>query len=60
VGGVQRGSVVLMGVVFGRALRWGGKVFLQHSDFVVGSGNCARFWHDCWCGDHPLMDRFLS
>ncbi len=36
MGGVLRGSVELMGVVFGRALRWGGKVFWQHRDFVVG------------------------
>ncbi len=32
--------------------------FFQHIEFVVGLGNRLRFWHDKWCGDMTLMDRF--
>ena len=36
----------------------GWEVYLQHVEFVVGSGSRVRFWHDKWCGEIPLWDRF--
>jgi hypothetical protein len=28
--------------------------FVKYTSFVVGDGSRIKFWHDSWCGDHPL------
>ncbi len=37
---------------------WDG--FSQYVTFDVWLGNRFRFWHDKWCGDRPLKERFLA
>ena len=36
----------------------GWEAFAQHLDFVVGTGDQVRLWHDIWCGDLLLREVF--
>ena len=33
-------------------------LFQRYIGFEVGKGNKVRFWHDNWCGDGLLKDKF--
>ena len=39
-------------------IRMGWETFSHCTRFVNGMENWVRFWHDCWCGDHPLKAVF--
>ena len=39
-------------------IRMGWGTFSHCTRFVNGMENWVRFWHDCWCGDHPLKAAF--
>jgi hypothetical protein len=47
-----------MGAAFGELLCWGGMYFpnMLSSWLVWGVG--FWFWHDLWCGEHTLKDKF--
>lgn len=34
--------------------------FLAHISFSVGKGNRVKFWHDRWCFETLLKDKFRS
>ena len=43
-----------MVVAYGKELGCGGTDFYIISILDVGDGCHIWFWHDRWCGDHPL------
>ena len=42
----------------GKNNRMGWETFSHCTRFVNGMENWVQFWHDCWCGDHPLKAVF--
>ena len=38
--------------------RAGWDSFLSFLTYMVGDGSCIKFWHDSWCGDQQLRERF--
>jgi len=57
VDGAPMESMGLMGWVFENSSRNVGRCF-QDTSFVVGDDSEVSFWHDLWCGDHPLKETF--
>ncbi len=39
-------------------IRAGWDGFLKHISYKVGDGSRIKFWHDIWCGDLPLRQKF--
>jgi hypothetical protein len=46
------------GVGLWKYIRAGWDSFVKYTSFVVGDGSRIKFWHDSWCGDHPLREQF--
>ena len=46
------------GVSLWKHIRAGWNSFSQYITFKVGDGSHIKFWHDSWCGDQPLRDKF--
>ena len=46
------------GVSLLKHIRAGWDRFSHYVSFKVGDGSRIKFWHDFWCGDQPLRDKF--
>ena len=46
------------GVGLWKFIRAGWDSFVNYTSFIVGDGSRIKFWHDSWCGDHPLRVQF--
>jgi hypothetical protein len=46
------------GVSLWKHIQAGWDRFSHHVSFKVGDGSRIKFWHDSWCGDQPLWDKF--
>lgn len=46
------------GVSLRKRIRRGWDSFSSFINIEVGDGSRTRFWHDIWCGNHPLKDSF--
>ena len=46
------------GVSLWKHIRAGWDRFSHYVSFKVGDGSRIKFWHDSWCGDQPLRDKF--
>ena len=48
------------GVGLWKFIQIGWDSFSRHLPFTVGDDSRIKFWHDSWCGDQPLLERFLE
>ena len=39
-------------------IRAGWDGFSKHITYEIGDGSWIKFWHDIWCGDLPLRQKF--
>jgi hypothetical protein len=48
------------GVSLWKHVRWGWDTFSSFASFEVGDGSLTKFWHNMWCGGHPLKESFVE